>query len=394
MESMRSSPAVFTSSYLADYFPPPNVIAAQLPALNSFSTTTWYLTMNGTVRPCASDVDTCNFTYPGLSIPDEYNREVQRQTDAIAQPLLFSNSGNMVACFRAIMARPTGVDEFASYLGLRAATYGYSGIQLDLEPSCWASNASECEWPIAQDRHDYIALLNATADALREQADADLYVAVGNYPLSQCTAAQAASCDSAGGDAYATYCKAGSWDVDLCNCCAFYRGWFDLDALCRHSRVTTIVNMDTYQDAPFNRNAFLNAIDWYTSHGCPPSRTSIGLLATEASDAPNATEILSLILNLSSITGLEAPTRLDFWNNLWTAQSLEVWAEPLVRYREAASHDAKPLLPAWAWYAISSTVSTAVGLAIFFTVLRRRRTSKRKASREPLMPAAAREDEE
>ena len=56
--------------------------------------------------------------------------------------------------------------------------------------------------------------------------------------------------------------------------------------------------------------------------------------------------------------------------------------------------DAKPLLPAWAWYAISSTVSTAVGLAIFFTILRRRRNSKRKASREPLMPAAAREDEE
>lgn len=387
------------SSYLTSYGISPGMMRAATPSISTFSTTSYYLTNQGVLEQCSPTVPPCNFTYihNGRAYNvDEYNSMIQNETVARAQPLLFSNSGDMVASFRALANRTSGIADAATFLAARAAQYSYDSIQIDLEPSCWAQNASACQWPVLQDRLRFVRFLNATADALHDAAGASLAVAVGNDPESQCTAPQATKCKAAGDD-YAVACERDEWSVDECNCCAYYIGWFDLDLLCSHSRVARIVNMDTYQAAPWNRSAFLGAVRWYTSHGCDSRRTSIGLLVDEAETAASAADIVAAIESLPSSLGVVAPTRLDFWANMWQQPAgLPVWASPLRRFQSPP----RPLLPRWVWYAgVGGAVTVgAACLAGLATHLARKRcyaargTAARRLS-GPLLDAHAENDE-
>ena len=66
------------------------------------------------------------------------------QGESSAQPLIFSNSGDMTKAFRALMAGP-GVNASAAYLLAETTRYRFSRIQFDLEPSCCLSGgASSC----------------------------------------------------------------------------------------------------------------------------------------------------------------------------------------------------------------------------------------------------------
>jgi hypothetical protein len=146
-------------------------------SLNAFSVTSYYIALDGVLRPCGPAYDACNWTSPAPTV-QQYNW-LARGTGAFAQPLVFSNSGDMIAAFRALIDR--GVERAAAFLAEQAFIYGYSRVQLDLEPSCWDENVSRCEWPTARDALNYVVLVNATAKALAAQG-ATLSLAVANWP--------------------------------------------------------------------------------------------------------------------------------------------------------------------------------------------------------------------
>ena len=291
----------------------PSVVERNFPALNAFSTTSYYLGADGDIRTCNERYAACNWTSPVRV--DDFNEKTQMSTGALAQPLLFSNSGDMVRAFRALASR--GVGRAAAFLANKAGQHGYSRLQLDLEPSCWAKNASMCEWPTAADARAYVAFVNATADALRAAAGATVSVAVGSWPDAQCKPGQYDNCTAAG-EAYAAACSAGEWPVDACNCCAYASGFYDVGGLCA-SRAATIVNMDTYQTSPANLSAFREALGWYAQHGCTPERLAAGLLANEAA---NASEARALVQAAAEAGVWE----LDVWVNLWAKpKRLRAW---------------------------------------------------------------------
>ena len=215
-------------------------------ALNAFSITSYYVALAGEIQPCSPAVAACNWTDGDVG---EANRLRQQASGALAQPLVFSNSGDMVRAFSALVSRPDGIELAAEYLSNQASANGYRRVQLDLEPSCWATNASACRWPRRAEAVAYVRFVNATADAL-SASGASLSVAVGTWPVGQCKPEQYALCGTAGAaeDAWATACESGAWAVDVCNCCAYAYpyGFYRLPELCA-SRAATIVNMDTYQ---------------------------------------------------------------------------------------------------------------------------------------------------
>ena len=216
--AMASVPSRLVSSYCTEGGCPLNDLALTTTALNAFSITSYYVSLAGDIKPCSSTYAACNWTDGTVG---EANQQRQDASGALAQPLVFSNSGDMVRAFSALVARPDGIELAASFLGAQAASFGYRRVQLDLEPSCWAANASTCRWPRRADALNYVRFVNATADALSAQADASLSVAIGTWPESQCTPAQYTQCGTAADDAWADACEAGSWDVDVCNCCAY-----------------------------------------------------------------------------------------------------------------------------------------------------------------------------
>lgn len=292
-------------------------------SLNAVSATTYYIASTGELSACSDSYGACNFSHVR-----EFNAEILANTSAVIQPLVFSNSGNMVQAFRALMKR--GVQIAADFLMEEAITYGYQRVQLDLEPSCWDANASQCQWPTAEDARSYVRLVNATADAL-SKVGADCSIAVGNYPLSQCTVQQYDQCSAAGDVLYAAYCTSGAWTVDVCNCCA-YLYFYALSDLCA-SRAAKIVNMDTYQSRPTNISLFYASIDWYTSHGCTVDRLSIGLLTNQA----NCTEEVTTLLDAVRGRGISA---VDLWANLWgQPELLDAWLSPLESFLNAREDD-------------------------------------------------------
>ena len=262
-------------------------VAAAVTSINEFSISSYYVSLAGSLERCSSSYSACNWTGDvGIE-----NARIQAATGAHAQPLVFSNSGDMVKAFRALTARPNGISAAAQYLGSEASTFGYRRVQLDLEPSCWARNASDCAWPRPEDALNYVRFVNATADALAA-VGAKVSLAVGTWPEGQCSRANYSAC-AAAPDTWASECERGAWAVDVCNCCAyaFPFGFFALPDLCG-SRAATIVNMDTYQHSPANLTAFDAALAFYLSHGCTSERLAIGLLADEALDASEAAALI------------------------------------------------------------------------------------------------------
>jgi hypothetical protein len=337
------------SSYLTSSIDAASISNA-LSAIDMFSSTSYFLNSTGQIEACGPTIAPCNWTSGDV---EQFNAAVQRETGAVAQPLVFSNSGDMVRHFRRLLDRTNGMVEAGAFLAARAVRYNYSLLQLDLEPSCWAENASACEWPsLGGDALAYVQFVNATSDALAA-VGAKLTVAVGNWPGGQCTPPQEAACNGAG-DAYATACEAGAWPVDTCNCCAYYRGWFALDQLCA-SRAARIVNMDTYQDAPFNESAFFLAIDWYIAHGCAPERTSIGLLVDEAHTPAHAAAVLSAVGRTGSVPAI------DIWANLWQQPTqLAAWKRGLETFRGVA--------PALFWWQYIIPGVVCVALVVVLTI--------------------------
>ena len=246
LSSMLSWPSRTVSSYCTDDCVDALSVSGDLDAINAFSTTSYYVSREGLLTECNPSYPACNWTSMGSV--DVFNAAVQATTGARAQPLVFSNSGDMTVAFRALVSRSGGVAEAAAFLADKAAAFNYTRVQLDLEPSCWAASPSDCGWPTSADADAYIALVNASADALRK-VGSGVGVCVGNWPQGQCSPANYTACEAAG-DGYAEQCATGQWDMGACNCCAYMR-FYALEQLCA-SRADLIVNMDTYQDAPFN----------------------------------------------------------------------------------------------------------------------------------------------
>jgi len=320
-------PTRSVSSYCTDDCVSPQGVDENTGAINAFSTTSYYVTIEGELADCNSEYPACNWTSMGSV--DVFNAAVQAETGAFAQPLLFSNSGDMVQAFRALWTSSDGIGRAASFLADRVAAFNYSRVQLDLEPSCWAASPTECDWPNSTDAHAYVELVNASADALAPLGSG-VAVCVGNWPGGQCDPSNYTSCEAAG-DAYVHECESGAWDMGACNCCAYVR-FYALTELCA-SRAELIVNMDTYQNAPFNQTAFEEAVEWYTSHGCPPERTGIGLLTGEATDSSAAAAVLAAARAAGAM-------EIDIWANLWTQpEALATWDAPLRTFLSASSDE-------------------------------------------------------
>lgn len=183
-----------------------------LPSINSFSITSYYLSPNGELEPCDNTYAACNWT--GHDQVTDASMLMQMRTGLVAQPLVFSNSGDMVANFRALAALPSGFALQAAFLRDQANYYNFRRIQLDLEPSCWAKNSSlGCQWPTRADALNFVKFVNATAEALAT-VGAELSVAVGAWPDGQCKPAQYAACLGGG---YPSSCESGAWPVALCS---------------------------------------------------------------------------------------------------------------------------------------------------------------------------------
>ena len=348
------------SSYCTNHGCHEHVISESTRAVNGFSTTSYYVALDGHLTPCGPEYGACNWT-SAFGDPDEFNSAVRRATGAVAQPLAFSNSGDMVQAFRALVAAPSGIDSAAAFLSDRAARYNYTRMQLDLEPSCWAGDASECEWPTSDDADNYVRFINATADALAP-VGAGVAVAVGNWPGGKCTPLNYTSCVAAG-DNYTARCRAGEWSVGSCNCCA-YVTFFALEQICA-SRAATIVNMDTYQDAPFEPQAFHDAMHWYLEHGCAPEKMAIGLLTGEATDAAGAAEVLNAVGRYPGVV------ELDIWANIWAQPAaLATWVAPLEGFLDGPSPTSHRF-PAWLGFVLSGCVAGML-LVLILELCRRR----------------------
>ena len=368
---MSSSwPSRSISSYCTDGGCPPSAVAAASASLNAFSITSYYVSLDGLFTPCSSSYGACNWT-AGTGSVERSNADLQQSSGLLAQPLVFSNSGDMVRAFRALLNRPDdGINLAASFLRLQAASYGYRRVQLDLEPSCWADNASACDWPKQADAIGYVRLINATSDALAS-IGAELTVAVGTWPKGQCSPEQYANC-TASADTWADACEAGDWNVHLCNCCAYANpfGFFHLSELCG-SRASRIINMDTYQNAPVNLSDFSEAVVYYNEHGCSMEKLSIGLLSGEATSPDDARDIMELVDDLGA-------TELDVWANLWAQpKELSNWQDAFTLYLDGGA--------ATKWLTHPQpAILIAVGFVLFlcagFCVWRRARRRKQETS--------------
>jgi hypothetical protein len=371
-------PARSASSYCTDQDGCAS-IGENVVALNAFSTTSYYVKLDGSLKPCSSSYSACNF-----SDVQEYTEQEATTTGAVAQPLIFSNSGDMTKAFRALMAGP-GVNASAAYLLAETTRYRFSRIQFDLEPSCWAPNASACQWPTRADALNYVALINATAEALAS-VGADCSVAVGNYPQSQCTSPQYAQCTSVPDRTYSDQCEAGAWNVDVCNCCAYVH-FYALRELCA-SQAAQIVNMDTYQSYPTNFSIFNASIEWYTSHGCSPQRLSLGLLSDQINASEDAVELLAAV-------SAADVAHVDIWANLWAQPKLmEAWREPLAGFVEGApppppGTECRLGLPCWVLLSLLGAVLGLAALLLLGLGVRRlalkRRTERRRELSEVLI---------
>jgi hypothetical protein len=236
----------------------------------------------------------------------------------VAEPLLFANCGVTVGAFRRLVAADGGV-RAAAYLARAVTEYGLSSFQLDLEPSCWASSASECEWPLRADAEAYARWVDVVASSIRDANGAALSVAVGGFPGAQCaSAAEYAMCTRG----WQRECAQDALNVTVCNCCAFTE-WFSPDLVCGLDADTTVVNMDTYADAPFNVSFFEEATEWYTRRGCATAGMSAGLLVEAAADADEAETVLA------AVEAAGYP-RVDYWVNAWPVSP--VWAGALERF--------------------------------------------------------------
>ena len=184
-----------------------------LPSVNTFSITSYYLAAEGTLQLCDNTYAPCNWTWQ--SRVTDASMAMQMNSGLVAQPLVFSNSGDMVRSFRKLAALQSGFELQAAYLRDQSNYYNFRRIQLDLEPSCWAKNASSpgCEWPTHTDANNYVRFVNVTAEALAT-VGAEVSVAVGAWPKGQCTATQEAACTSGG---YPSSCESGAWPVSLCS---------------------------------------------------------------------------------------------------------------------------------------------------------------------------------
>ena len=276
-----SWPTPVVSSYCASGGCPPTAVAANLSAISAFSTLAYYVERDGSLQTCGPTYPACTWDVGDV---DKFNAQTAASTGAAPQPLVFSNSGDMVAAFRALAKMPASIAAAAQFLAVRAARYGYARVQLDLEPSCWDANASACEWPTLADARAYAGFVDAAAAALDAANGATVSVAAGSYPGSQCLPAEYEQCTAAGDD-YEAQCVSGAWDVSTCNCCA-YVTWFALEPLCG-TRAAAIINMDTYQQSPVNYSAFDGAVAWYHESACN-GRVAIGLLAGEVADEDDA----------------------------------------------------------------------------------------------------------
>ena len=270
--------------------------------INSVSIASYKISNAGLVEPCNKTTPGCTFTVD----VESYNHNISLLTPPLRTlPLIFDNDGNTIHAFRSMLASNLSSTNIA-YIVKAAVTYGYSGISMDWEPSCWASKPSQCEWPSIAESAAYTAYLVELASALHAV----------HLPLTVC--ADVEQCGSAcKGDAYIAACLNDELSMGTCNCCAFST-WFNTSALCQAKEIDTISVMDTYE-APFNAQRMQRAVQPWFNAGCDASRLSLGLLQNQATTAQQAEQMMAEVTKLGV-------NKVDIWTNPWTTKTLiGVW---------------------------------------------------------------------
>ena len=298
-------------------------------AINSVSVLTYHPTPNGTVVPCAADYAAC--TWLGSSL--DFNARVPQVTGGAvsAMPLLFENDGTMIEKFRAMVASPESEAAIIKALVKDAVEYGYAGLSVDLEPSCWNSDPTACAWPSSSDSHKFRAFLDALAIDLAAE-DKSLSVAVAAFPPTQCSRGfEEYEAFCADEESYLASCsESGAYNVSLCNCCAFTT-WFNLKELCSGAESFTVVNMDTYMDAPFNPDTFKDSMSYYRAHGC--GSMAVGLLLGEGGS--NRTSVDAIFRAVGDDGAVE---QLAIWVDIWANSTvLELWKPHLEAFLSLGS---------------------------------------------------------
>ena len=154
-----------SSGYCTNNLCPFSSLRASSDAFNQVSATSFYLNASGAVLPCSATYGACAWN----GSVEAFSGRVPGATGGAVQavPLVFMNSGTTVANFRALVGDATAYDAAVATLAATALEEGFAGLSLDLEPSCWASEPSECAWPTADDAVDFKSFIDALSDALR-----------------------------------------------------------------------------------------------------------------------------------------------------------------------------------------------------------------------------------
>ena len=257
-------------------------------------------------------LETCNPNTPGCTWAadvEEYNRNITLlpvTPPLQVMPLVYDNDGNTIKGFRAMIAGNLSVTNI-DFLTQAAVKFNFSAISMDWEPSCWASKASECQWPTAAEALVYVQFLRQLAISLHS-VKKTLTVCANHDTCGTC------------GDEYVKSCGNDQWSVGQCNCCAF-QTWFNATALCGASEIDTISVMDTY--GSFQSQFMQRAVNTWTNAGCAASRLSLGLLQDEATTAQQASQMMAEVAKLGA-------SKVDIWTNPWTTKTLiGVWDDAL-----------------------------------------------------------------
>ena len=177
--------------------------------INSLAISSYHLSDDGLVIPCAKGSPDCAFPMD----VEQYNARVVREVPGmLVVPLVFDNDGKTVAQTRAMWSNGYADTNIATLVN-RTLAFNYSGLSMDWEPSCWMKKPSQCNWPTVEEAQQYTGFLTKLSSA---------FVAVDRV-LTVCADHEECEPDvDCGGDDYIQHCAADEYSMSWCNCCAFH----------------------------------------------------------------------------------------------------------------------------------------------------------------------------
>jgi hypothetical protein len=298
--------------------------------LNSVTVLTYQLNASGELQHCNENDPACLWSGDVVS----FNKHISQASGGKVRtvPLVFNNAGTMITSFQTMMSNDNdnNYKQVIDTLTQDAVENDYDGLSLDLEPSCWQSDAALCPgWPSSKDAANYAKFVNELSQSLHGIGKT-LSVAVGADPETQCEggfAMQEAFCTNE--DSYLSNCGNGIYNMSICNCCAFTT-WFNLEWLC-DTEVDLVVNMDTYMDN-FDPDLFDRVMTYYYEKGCnyKEGRVAVGLLVQEGNGNDDSNDIEAVFQKVESYDGVN---EVDIWVNLWeSSQELSLWQPSLKQF--------------------------------------------------------------